>query len=192
MCVYANVRDCLTDIESKNMWSTNEIQPFTLNYLKSWNCVFLCITNLYILSTNIICRVSPNLEVEWFHLLFVPLRLITFQEISRKMLHNPSVPLSFRNGIFLTTVNPVASCYNEGTSRIIYFLYLAIVPFTGCAYAGEFSCSHIKMNGYNHVEPTLSSILRAIYPSNEDWTARFHIIHDIRAIVGSIDSLRGV
>ncbi|KAH6802350.1 Nucleotidyltransferase family protein [Perilla frutescens var. frutescens] len=47
------------------------------------------------------------------------------------------------------------------------------------------------MNGYNQVEPTLREILRAINPSNDDWQARFHIITEIRAIVGSIESLRG-
>lgn len=51
---------------------------------------------------------------------------------------------------------------------------------------------HIKMNGYNLVQPTLSYILCKINPSDDDWTARSHIIHEIRAIVESIESLRGV
>lgn len=41
------------------------------------------------------------------------------------------------------------------------------------------------------MQPTLSYILCKINPSDDDWTARSHIIHEIRAIVESIESLRG-
>ncbi|XP_047954551.1 protein HESO1-like [Salvia hispanica] len=49
----------------------------------------------------------------------------------------------------------------------------------------------IKMNGYDQVERVLNDILRAINPSNEDWTIRFHIIKEIQEVIGSIESLRG-
>ncbi|XP_047979690.1 protein HESO1-like isoform X2 [Salvia hispanica] len=47
------------------------------------------------------------------------------------------------------------------------------------------------MNGYNPVEQTVNEILRAINPSKEDWTIRFHIINEVRAVIESIESLRG-
>ncbi|XP_057804061.1 protein HESO1 [Salvia miltiorrhiza] len=47
------------------------------------------------------------------------------------------------------------------------------------------------MNGYNQVEQTLNDILRAINPSKEDWTIRFHIINEVRDVIRSIESLRG-
>ena len=50
----------------------------------------------------------------------------------------------------------------------------------------------IKMNGYNPVEQTVNEILRAINPSKEDWTIRFHIINEVRAVIESIESLRGI
>ncbi|KAL2558050.1 Nucleotidyltransferase family protein [Forsythia ovata] len=47
------------------------------------------------------------------------------------------------------------------------------------------------MNGYNLLEITLRNILHAINPSREDWTVRFHIIAELRAVVESIENLRG-
>ncbi|KAI3472630.1 hypothetical protein Pfo_031021 [Paulownia fortunei] len=47
------------------------------------------------------------------------------------------------------------------------------------------------MNGYNLLELTVRDILRVINPSKEDWNFRFHIINEVRAIVGSVESLRG-
>ncbi|KAG8380743.1 hypothetical protein BUALT_Bualt06G0047800 [Buddleja alternifolia] len=47
------------------------------------------------------------------------------------------------------------------------------------------------MNGYNMLELTFRDILRSINPLNDDWSIRFHIITEIRAIVESIESLRG-
>ncbi|KAK6136059.1 hypothetical protein DH2020_030164 [Rehmannia glutinosa] len=47
------------------------------------------------------------------------------------------------------------------------------------------------MNGYNLLEVTIRDILRVISPSKEDWAVRFHIIDEVRNIVGSIESLRG-
>ncbi|KAL6541809.1 hypothetical protein OROGR_011295 [Orobanche gracilis] len=47
------------------------------------------------------------------------------------------------------------------------------------------------MNNYNLPEVTVRDILRVIKPSNEDWSVRFHIINEVRAVVGSVESLRG-
>lgn len=49
-----------------------------------------------------------------------------------------------------------------------------------------------EMNDFNQVELTLRDILRAINPSREDWNVRFHIINEVRAVVGSVESLRGL
>ncbi|KAL6580282.1 hypothetical protein OROMI_008306 [Orobanche minor] len=47
------------------------------------------------------------------------------------------------------------------------------------------------MNNYNLPEVTVRDILHVIKPSNEDWSVRFHIINEVRAVVGSVESLRG-
>ncbi|CAI9774850.1 unnamed protein product [Fraxinus pennsylvanica] len=47
------------------------------------------------------------------------------------------------------------------------------------------------MNGYNLLETTLRDVLHAINPLREDWTIRFQIIDELRAVVESIESLRG-
>ncbi|KAL0321917.1 UNVERIFIED_CONTAM: protein HESO1 [Sesamum calycinum] len=47
------------------------------------------------------------------------------------------------------------------------------------------------MNGYNFLELAIKDILRVINPSKEDWSVRFHIINEVRAIAESIESLRG-
>ncbi|KZV34982.1 poly(A) RNA polymerase cid11-like [Dorcoceras hygrometricum] len=47
------------------------------------------------------------------------------------------------------------------------------------------------MNGDSTLELILKDILLAINPSREDWSARFHTISELRAIIESIDSLRG-
>ena len=78
-------------------------------------------------------------------------------------------------------------CYDVGKIRnfllVVYNLYW-------------FKCrgliATIKMNGYDQVERVLNDILRAINPSNEDWTIRFHIIKEIQEVIGSIESLRGM
>ncbi|CAA2934545.1 protein HESO1-like isoform X1 [Olea europaea var. sylvestris] len=47
------------------------------------------------------------------------------------------------------------------------------------------------MNGFNLLEITLRDILDVINPLREDWNVRFHIIRELRAVVESIESLRG-
>ncbi|KAL0401310.1 UNVERIFIED_CONTAM: protein HESO1 [Sesamum latifolium] len=47
------------------------------------------------------------------------------------------------------------------------------------------------MNGYNFLELAVKDILRVINPSKEDWSVRFHIINEVRAVAESIESLRG-
>ncbi|EYU19942.1 hypothetical protein ABFS82_06G073500 [Erythranthe guttata] len=47
------------------------------------------------------------------------------------------------------------------------------------------------MNRYNLLDLTIRDILRVINPSNDDWSFRFQMINEIRAIVGSIENLRG-
>ncbi|KAL0303768.1 UNVERIFIED_CONTAM: protein HESO1 [Sesamum radiatum] len=47
------------------------------------------------------------------------------------------------------------------------------------------------MNGYNFLELAIKDILRVINPSKEDWSVRFHIINEVRAVAESIESLRG-
>lgn len=47
------------------------------------------------------------------------------------------------------------------------------------------------MSAYSALEPPLREILRVIIPLGEDWAVRFQIINDLKAIVGSVDSLRG-
>ncbi|XP_011076791.1 protein HESO1 isoform X2 [Sesamum indicum] len=47
------------------------------------------------------------------------------------------------------------------------------------------------MNGYNFLERAIKDILRVINPSKEDWSVRFHIINEVRAVAESIESLRG-
>ncbi|XP_051120144.1 protein HESO1 [Andrographis paniculata] len=47
------------------------------------------------------------------------------------------------------------------------------------------------MNGFNPLELTVKNILQMINPLNEHWAVRFHIINEVRAIVASIESLRG-
>lgn len=47
------------------------------------------------------------------------------------------------------------------------------------------------MNGYSLLEHTLQNILRSINPLEEDWSMRFQLIHELRAVVESIEILRG-
>ncbi|TMX05247.1 hypothetical protein EJD97_000104 [Solanum chilense] len=47
------------------------------------------------------------------------------------------------------------------------------------------------MNGYSLLEHTLQNILHSINPSEEDWSMRFQLIHELRAVVESIEILRG-
>ncbi|XP_073293190.1 protein HESO1-like isoform X2 [Primulina huaijiensis] len=47
------------------------------------------------------------------------------------------------------------------------------------------------MNGFNLLELTLRDILRMINPSGQDWSVRFQIINELRAVVEPIESLRG-
>ncbi|KZV25587.1 hypothetical protein F511_23872 [Dorcoceras hygrometricum] len=47
------------------------------------------------------------------------------------------------------------------------------------------------MNGYNLLELTLRDILCAINPSRQDWSVRFQIINELRAVVEPIETLRG-
>ncbi|XP_043723045.1 protein HESO1 isoform X2 [Telopea speciosissima] len=44
---------------------------------------------------------------------------------------------------------------------------------------------------YKMLEFILEDILSAIKPSQEDWLARFHVINEFRAVVESVESLRG-
>lgn len=41
------------------------------------------------------------------------------------------------------------------------------------------------------LEPTIRDILRVISPLEEDWSPRFQIIDELRAVVQSVESLRG-
>lgn len=41
------------------------------------------------------------------------------------------------------------------------------------------------------LEPTIRDILRVISPLREDWSPRFQIIDELRAVVQSVESLRG-
>lgn len=52
--------------------------------------------------------------------------------------------------------------------------------------------SILRMNGYNLLEPTLRDILCMINPSAQDWSVRFQIIDELRALVEPIESLRGI
>ncbi|XP_060175454.1 protein HESO1 isoform X2 [Lycium barbarum] len=47
------------------------------------------------------------------------------------------------------------------------------------------------MNGYNLLDHTLRNIICSINPLEEDWSRRFQLIHELRAVVESIESLRG-
>ncbi|XP_073129210.1 protein HESO1-like isoform X2 [Henckelia pumila] len=47
------------------------------------------------------------------------------------------------------------------------------------------------MNGYNLLELTLRNTLCMINPSGQDWSVRFQIINELRAVVEPIESLRG-
>ncbi|KAK4351404.1 hypothetical protein RND71_030717 [Anisodus tanguticus] len=47
------------------------------------------------------------------------------------------------------------------------------------------------MNGYSLLEHTLRNILCFIYPLEEDWSMRFQLLHELRAVVESIEILRG-
>ncbi|GMP23118.1 hypothetical protein CsSME_00000840 [Camellia sinensis var. sinensis] len=47
------------------------------------------------------------------------------------------------------------------------------------------------MNDYNTLELTLRDILRVISPLEEDWAKRFQFINELRAVVESVESLRG-
>lgn len=111
-----------------------------------------------------------------------------FEYIRAKKLHDPSVTvISFHDGIFLILCfTPIVMTYDERKSSnfvpdspLILFITRISLP------AGE-------MNGFNQVELTLQNILQAINPSNEDWAVRFHIINEVRAVVGSVESLRGL
>ncbi|KAG5557829.1 hypothetical protein RHGRI_007913 [Rhododendron griersonianum] len=47
------------------------------------------------------------------------------------------------------------------------------------------------MSSYGMLEPTIRDILRVISPLGEDWSPRFQIIDELRAVVQSVESLRG-
>ncbi|KAI8564116.1 hypothetical protein RHMOL_Rhmol03G0157200 [Rhododendron molle] len=47
------------------------------------------------------------------------------------------------------------------------------------------------MSSYGMLEPTIRDILRVISPLREDWSPRFQIIDELRAVVQSVESLRG-
>nr|GMD57612.1 protein HESO1 [Ipomoea batatas] len=47
------------------------------------------------------------------------------------------------------------------------------------------------MNGYRPLEHTLRYIICAISPSKDDWSIRFQLIEELRAVVEPIESLRG-
>ncbi|OIT38582.1 PREDICTED: protein HESO1 [Nicotiana attenuata] len=47
------------------------------------------------------------------------------------------------------------------------------------------------MNGYSLLEHTLRNILCSINPLDEDWSMRFQLIDELRAMVENIESLRG-
>nr|GMD52911.1 protein HESO1 [Ipomoea batatas] len=47
------------------------------------------------------------------------------------------------------------------------------------------------MNGYSPLEHTLRHIICAISPSKDDWSIRFQLIEELRAVVEPIESLRG-
>ncbi|KAG5599379.1 hypothetical protein H5410_030749, partial [Solanum commersonii] len=47
------------------------------------------------------------------------------------------------------------------------------------------------MNCYSLLEHTLQNILHSINPLEEDWSMRFQLIHELRAVVESIEILRG-
>ncbi|CAN4101548.1 unnamed protein product [Withania somnifera] len=47
------------------------------------------------------------------------------------------------------------------------------------------------MNGYSLLDHTLHNILHSINPSEEDWSMRFQLIQELRAVVESIEILRG-
>ncbi|XP_028065379.1 protein HESO1 [Camellia sinensis] len=47
------------------------------------------------------------------------------------------------------------------------------------------------MNDYSTLELTLRDILRVISPLEEDWAKRFQFINELRAVVESVESLRG-
>ncbi|PHU13924.1 hypothetical protein BC332_15129 [Capsicum chinense] len=47
------------------------------------------------------------------------------------------------------------------------------------------------MNGYSLFEHALQNILRSVNPLEEDWSMRFQLIHELRAVVESIEILRG-
>nr|GMD59061.1 protein HESO1 [Ipomoea batatas] len=47
------------------------------------------------------------------------------------------------------------------------------------------------MNGYSPLEHTLRYIICAISPSKDDWSIRFQLIEELRAVVEPIESLRG-
>ncbi|MCE5165701.1 Protein heso1 [Datura stramonium] len=47
------------------------------------------------------------------------------------------------------------------------------------------------MNGYNLLEHTLRNILHSINPLEEDWSMRFQLIHELRAMIENIEILRG-
>lgn len=48
------------------------------------------------------------------------------------------------------------------------------------------------MNGYSPLEHTLRYIICAISPSKDDWSIRFQLIEELRAVVEPIESLRGM
>lgn len=46
------------------------------------------------------------------------------------------------------------------------------------------------MNGYM-LDCVIKDILRVVEPLQDDWAARFQMINELRALVESIESLRG-
>ena len=47
------------------------------------------------------------------------------------------------------------------------------------------------MSAHGTLELILRDILRVITPLREDWSTRFQIIEELRAVVQSVESLRG-
>lgn len=47
------------------------------------------------------------------------------------------------------------------------------------------------MSAFHKLEPSLSEILVAIKPLQDDWVARFQIIDELRGVVDSLEVLRG-
>lgn len=47
------------------------------------------------------------------------------------------------------------------------------------------------MNSHYSLETTLRDILQVVNPTGDDWSKRFQVINDLRAVVESLEVLRG-